>query len=222
MAESYPRHENKIEHPLVIRWLAHLFSIVFHPLFIPMYAAWYLVYVQPGIFSGFSAREKLMVVIRVGYNTIFFPALTVLLLKALGFSKSIFLRTQKERIIPIVATNIFYFWVYLVLKNQPEIPFVLTGFILGIFITSSVSLLANAYFKISLHGLGVGGLCGLMLVITLLGYSSSLFLPVMLVLLITGLVSTSRLIVSDHTPFEIYSGILVGVICQLIGFLIVI
>lgn len=213
---------NGIHHPGILKAIAYFFSIVLHPLFIPLIAAWYLVYIQPGVFPGFSPKEEMMVVIRVGYNTIFFPAVTVLLLKAVGFIKSIHLKTRRERIIPIIATNLFYFWVYLVLKNQPEIPFILTGFILGVFITSSAALLSNIYFKISLHALGMGGLCGLMLILILLGYSSSLFLPVMLVLLLTGVVCTSRLIVSDHTPFEIYSGVLVGIICQLIGFLLVI
>jgi hypothetical protein len=38
--------------------------------------------------------------------------------------------------------------------------------------------------------------------------------PLSLALLITGVVCTSRLIVSDHTPKEIYMGLLVGLVCQ--------
>ena len=35
----------------IVRMLAHLFSIVFHPLFIPVMAAYYLVFIQPGYFT---------------------------------------------------------------------------------------------------------------------------------------------------------------------------
>src|SRR6476620_6353056 len=145
-------------YPAAVRFTAHLVSYIFHPLFIPVIATWYLAFIQPGYFTGIAPREKLFIIIRVGYNTVFYPALTVLLLKALGFIDSVFLKTQRERIIPYVATNIFYFWMYLVFRNQPGVPSILTAFILGVFLASSVALLANIYFKISMHALGAGAL----------------------------------------------------------------
>ena len=216
-----PLFSSDLHFPWAVRMVAHLFSIVFHPLFIPVMAAWYLVYVQPGYFTGFSANEKTLVVLRVGYNTIFFPALTVFLLKAVGFIKSILLKTKRDRIIPYIATNIFYFWIYLVFKNNTEIPLILTGFIFGIFLGSSIGLLANIYFKISMHALGMGAFTGLILVIIFSGFQYLLFLPAMVVFLITGLVCTSRLIVSDHTPFEIYTGLLFGIICQFVAYIFI-
>ncbi|HXS58465.1 MAG TPA: hypothetical protein VN726_20190 [Hanamia sp.] len=204
--------------PLLARWLAHVFSFVFHPLFIPVIAAWFLAFIQPGYFTGIPPQEKMMIVIRVGYNTIFYPALTVLLLKAVGFIKSIFLKTQRERIIPYIATNIFYFWMYLVFKNQEQVPEILTTFIFGIFLASSVGLIANIYFKISMHALGVGALSGLMLIIIFSGFTYAVFLQAMLIFIIAGIVCTSRLIVSDHMPFDIYTGILLGIISQFISY----
>ncbi len=210
--------EKEITYPLIIKWLAHFFSFIFHPLFIPLIATWFLAFVQPGFFTGINTPEKQLIVIRVGYNTIFFPALTVLLLKALGFIKSIFLKTQRERIVPYIATNIFYFWMFLVLKNQPEIPAILTSFIFGVFLASSAALIANIYFKISMHALGMGALCGLMLIIIFSGFSYAIFLVVMLTLIITGLVASSRMIVSNHKPLDIYSGIVISILCQLIAY----
>jgi uncharacterized membrane protein YqaE (UPF0057 family) len=207
-----------IEQPLIVKWLAHVFSFVFHPLFIPVIAAWYLAFLQPGYFTGIPAHDRLLIVLRVGYNTIFFPAITVLLLKGVGFIKSILLKTQRERIIPYIATNIFYFWMYLVFKNQPEVPPILTAFIFGIFLASSLGLIANIYFKISMHALGVGALSGLMMIIIFSGLSYAIFLPAMVVFILAGLVCTSRMIVSNHTPFEIYSGLLIAVLCQLIAY----
>lgn len=208
----------QLHFPWILRFWAQFFSVIFHPLFIPVIGAWFLAFVQPGYFTGIPPHEKTMIVIRVGYNTIFYPALTVVLLKALGFSKSILLKTQRERIVPYIATNIFYFWVFLVFKNQPEVPVILTGYIFGAFLASSAALIANIYFKISMHALGVGSLCGLVLIIIFLGFTYSVFLTTMLVFLITGIVCTSRLIVSDHRPFDIYAGIVVAILCQLIAY----
>lgn len=200
-----------------LRIPAQLFSYIFHPLFIPVIATWYLAFIHQGYFTGIAPQEKLMIVIRVAYSTIFFPAITVLLLKALGFIDSIFLKTQRERIIPYVAANIFYFWMYLVFRSQPGVPSILTGFIFGVFLSSSVALLANSYFKISMHALGVGALSGLLLLLIFTGSPYSTFLSAIVVFLITGFVSTSRMIVSDHQPFDIYTGIFFGIICQVIS-----
>lgn len=211
---------HSLHFPLVVKATAQFFSVIFHPLFIPLIAAWFLAFWQPGYFTGISPHDKTMIVIRVGYNTIFYPALTVLLLKGLGFIKSIFLKTQRERIVPYIATNIFYFWMFLVFRNQPDVPVILTSFIFGIFLASSAALIANIYFKISMHALGVGSLCGLMLIIIFSGFTYAVFLMAMLVFLITGVVCTSRLIVSDHKPVDIYSGIFIAILCQLISYII--
>jgi len=213
-----PFLRNDINFPILVKGFAHFFSFIFHPLFIPVIATWFLAFLQPGYFTGISPQEKWWIVIRVAYNTIFYPALTVLLLKGLGFIKSIFLKTQRERIVPYIATNIFYFWMFLVFRNQPEVPVILTSFIFGAFLASSAALIANIYFKISMHALGVGSLCGLMLIIIFSGFTYAVFLMAMLVFLITGIVCTSRMIVSDHQPVEIYSGILIGILCQLISY----
>jgi hypothetical protein len=228
MIQNFSRHERvadstqAVSAPLhfswVLRFFAYFFSVIFHPLFIPVIGAWFLAFVQPGYFTGISPHEKIMTVIRVGYNTIFYPALVVVLIKALGFSKSILLKTQRERIVPYIATNIFYFWIFLVFRNQPEVPSILTSYIFGIFLASSAGLIANIYFKISMHALGVGSLCGLILIIIFSGFTFSIFLTTMLVFIITGIVCTSRLMVSDHKPLDIYSGIFISILCQLIAY----
>ena len=205
------------KYSLALQIPAQLFSYIFHPLFIPVIAAWYLAYIHQGYFTGITPHNKLFIIIKVIENTLVFPGATVLLLKAVGFIKSIFLKTQRERIFIYAAANIFYFWMYLVFRSQPEVPSILTAFIFGIFLSSSVGLFANIYFKISMHALGMGALCGLLLIIVFSGSAYNVFLAAMLVFLITGFVSSSRLVVSDHHPFDIYTGIFFGIICQLIS-----
>ncbi len=202
--------------PSVIKFVAHFFSYVFHPLFIPLYVTWFLTFVHPYLFAGFSVQQKTWLLIRISYTMVFFPLITVVLLKALGFIKSMLLTTQQDRIIPYIACGIFFFWAYLVFRNQPNIPTVLTAFTFAVFISSSVALMANIYFKISMHAIGMGGVLGLFLLI-MNSNTMLMTLPLSIAFLLTGIVCTARLIISDHTAKEIYAGLFVGIACQLVA-----
>jgi hypothetical protein len=68
-----------------------------------------------------------------------------------------------------------------------------------------------------MHAIGVGGLLGLMLVVFFTNTFSPVTLPLVITLLVTGLVCTSRLIVSNHTQKDIYLGLLYGILCQAVG-----
>jgi hypothetical protein len=204
------------KHSPIIRLLANFFSYAFHPIFIPLYVTWMLAFIHPTYFIGFSSMSKNKIFLLVAINAFAFPMIAVLLLKGLGFIDSIFLKTQKDRIIPYIASMTFFFWTQYVLREQNFVPRILVAFMFGVFISSSVALIANIYYKISMHAIGVGGMVGLFLVImqqnTMLMTGSLTF-----ALLITGIVCTSRMIVSDHQPKEIYAGLVVGLFCQFIG-----
>mgnify|MGYP003498121381 CR=1 FL=1 len=206
-------------HP-ALKFFAHFFSYLFHPIFIPVYVTWFLTFVHPGYFAGFSSHQKTWIIIRVAYSMVLLPIIVVLLLKALGFSKSICLKTQQERIITYITSNIFFFWAYLVFRNQPEIPKVITAFTFGVFLACSAALLFNIRMKISMHAIGVGGLTGLLLLV-MLSNTMMMGTPLSIGLLIAGMVCTSRMIVSDHTQKEIYYGFVLGFTSQIIAALIV-
>jgi hypothetical protein len=207
--------ENKYVHPL-LKWPANFFSYIFHPAFVPVYVIAFLVYFHPSYFSGFSERNKLQTVIISCINLVAFPLLTVLLLKALGFIDSIFLRTRKDRIIPYMACGIFFFWAYTVFKKQEIYPSIMPIFILGVFLAASAALIANIYFKISMHAIGMGGWLGIFFVIA---KENSMLMtwPIAVALLITGVVCTARLLVSNHTQRDIYVGLIVGFLAQVVA-----
>lgn len=204
------------QQPLIMRSIAQLFSYLFHPLFIPVYVTWFLAFVHPSYFSGFNDGGKKRVLVLIFINTVLFPAVTVLLLKGLKFIDSIFLQTQRDRIIPYIASMTFFFWAQYVLREQTHIPRILVAFMFGVFISTAAALIANIYNKISMHAIGMGGLLGLFLVI-MQQNTMLMTWPLSLAILITGFVCTSRMIVSDHNPKEIYSGLFVGIICQFAG-----
>jgi hypothetical protein len=165
-----------------------------------------------------AAKKQTLLIVFI--NAVAFPILAVVLLKAVGFIQSIFLKTQKDRIIPYMACGIFFFWAYLVFKNQTNYPLILSSFLLGVFLASSAALLANIYFKISMHATGVGGLLGIFLLIM---KSNTMLMtwPLCIAIAITGLVCTARLLISDHSTKEIYIGLIAGLLSQFVAAIVV-
>src|SRR5438132_1685659 len=84
----------------------------------------------------------------------------------------------------------------------------LPAFIFGAFLSSSAALIANIYKKISMHAIGCGGMLGFMFWIWAVDVSYAVTIPLCIVLLLAGIVCTSRMIISDHSEKEIYYGLL--------------
>ena len=199
-----------------ISFSAKLISVIFHPLVVGVVMAAYLLFIHPSYFIGFSDKMKMLKLLTVINNNVFFPLLVVALLKGLGFNKSILLPTQKDRIVPYIASITFFFWTYYIFRNQPETPRVLVYMCRGMFLAASAALVLNNYYKISMHGIAVGGLLGLTVVPIYDGTQDS-GLPVVIALIISALVVTARRIASDHHWFDIISGFILGFICQLLA-----
>ncbi|MBX9784416.1 MAG: hypothetical protein K2X48_14090 [Chitinophagaceae bacterium] len=205
--------ENYTLHPF-IKALGVFFSWLFHPLLLIVWVSWYLLYVNDLIFLGMDSFDRLKVFLRILSTSVFLPLITVLLLKGLGFIKSIQLRTQKERIIPYVACITFFFWSYYVSKQLDD-PGELRAFLLTLFITASAALIINNYMKISMHALGAGSLfCFFMLLLFHGRIEESL--PLLAVVFVSGIICSSRLIASDHYPFEVGFGFVMGFLIQLV------
>lgn len=195
---------------------AILLSYLFHPVFVPVYFMLFLLYVHPIHFLGYTSRERLLILLQSISMFSFFPLITVGLLKALGFISSIQLRDQKDRIIPLVASGIWYFWIWYVWKNIPGYPQVIIQYALGIWLSSIAALMLNTQFKISLHTLALGVTLCLLIQMAL---SENLYFGAWLsvAILITGLVASARLYLNSHRPPEIYWGLLVGALSVFIA-----
>ncbi len=196
---------------------AQIISYILHPLFIPTYFFMFLVYQFPYEFAGITVWQLKLKIFSVFWMTAFFPAFAVFLLWRTKLSDSIFLRTQKERIGPYFISMFFYWWMYYLSRTFTDQPAVLKFFYFGIFIATAAGVVINNFIKISLHGIAMGGALAA-IILTSFFYQTQLGLAISIVVLLTGLVCTSRFLVSNHTTTEVYSGLAVGVICQLIGY----
>jgi membrane-associated HD superfamily phosphohydrolase len=194
---------------------AKLFSYIFHPLFIPVYVILFLIF-EIRIFPDRDDWQKKLVVIQFLVSYTFLPLVTILLMKGLGFIQSIHLKAQKDRILPYIVCEIYYFWIWHVSKNLQYSKLVVM-FALAIFLACSLGLIFNAYIKISMHGISVGVL-SMFVLLAALNTNISFGLYVAIAFLIAGLTCTARLIDSDHSTKEIYAGFFVGATMQLVAY----
>jgi len=204
--------------PKVVKYVAHLLSYVLHPLFIPTYFFLFLMQVLPFEFVGISEWQLKMRLFSVAWLTAFFPAFAVFLLWRLKLSDSIFLRTQKERIIPYVITMFFYWWMYYLSRNFTDQPIALKFFYLGIFMASAIGMTVNNFIRVSLHAMGIAGLTMAVILVSIF-YPVNNAVWVLLAILLTALVISARLIVSDHTKKELIVGLFIGVFTQVAAYL---
>ncbi len=215
MVDQYNMEKSQ---PMIVKYLAHLLSYIFHPLFIPTYFFLYLMQVLPFEFVGITDWQLKMRLFSVAWLTAFFPAFAVFLLWRLKLSESIFLRTQKERIIPYVITMFFYWWMYYLSRNFTDQPIALKFFYLGIFVASAIGMTVNNFMKVSLHAMGIAGITtSIVLVSVFYPITNAIWVPLAIVL--TALVISSRLVVSDHSKKELVVGLFIGVFTQLAAYL---
>jgi len=201
----------------LLRVSAQFISYVFHPLFMPTVFFLYLVKIVPYEYVGITEWQLKLKIFSVFWMTAFFPAFAVFLLWRLKFSESIFLRTQKERVIPYVITMFFYWWMYYLSRTFTDQPIALKFFYFGIFIATSLGLIANNFLKVSLHAIGVSGLLTAVILVGYL-YPIDNFIWVTMASLLAGVVMSARMIVSDHTKQELGLGFAIGVFTQMIAY----
>jgi hypothetical protein len=201
--------------PLVVRGLANFVSYVFHPLFITAYVMAFMLYVHPYAFAGYTDKMKMLRLLSILVSTTLLPAFSVFLLWRLEFISSIHLRTQRERIIPYAIALIFYFWVWYVFRNLNS-PEAVKEFLLGVFLCVCAAWMANIAFKVSMHSIAVGGM---LMFIMLQAFKDAAIgqVYVSIALLITGIVCTARLMVGGHLRFEVYAGLFLGALAQVVA-----
>jgi len=141
----------------VLRGIAHVISYLFHPLFISCYVMAFLIFVHPYAFAGFDERTKVFRFLNVVFCDTFLPLFAVFLMWRLKLIHSVFLRSEKDRIIPYIVAMTFYWWTWMVFKNLPDIPVLAIRFLLGAFLAICGGWICNIFFKISMHAIAMGG-----------------------------------------------------------------
>ncbi|HEV3223081.1 MAG TPA: hypothetical protein VGZ90_09390 [Puia sp.] len=202
-----------------LRFFAHFFSILFHPLLISTYILAFLIFLHPSAFEGVDPHTKNLRMLSMLLFTVFFPCLSLFIAWRLKLIRSLSLENRQDRLAGFIVTMFFYFWASYVFRNLPDTPPVAAHFVLGTFLAVCGAWMCTIFYKVSLHAVAMGGLVGFAIIFSRQDvYASGLYLAIPV--LIAGIVCSSRLILGAHNRFEMISGFLLGILAQSVAWLI--
>lgn len=188
-----------------------LFSYLFHPLFISVYAI-LLYFIYGGAYFNYGAF--VVMTVQIVIITIFIPITFYYLLLSLGKVDSIMIAQTSQRRFPLIMHSIL---LVILLKRtvrldeHPELHF----FFLGCLVSTVTALvLVLLRIKASLHMIGISALAVFAISVSLHAHER-LIAPIVVLLLCNGLVATSRLTMKAHSQMELLLGTGIGVIPQL-------
>lgn len=191
--------------------LASFISYLFHPLFVPLYLGFLILNSQYILIHGSDLLIlKLLVKLSIYFvPAIGFAAIYMFLLKQFGIINSFKMKTKQERKIPLLFIFLLFGYIgYEILVNGYEHKSFALIFLIASF-SMFFALIINFRFKISLHSIGMAAATGYIYMI--IPYAKFNLMPVFIVsLILTGIVGSARLVLSSHSPIQVYMGFLLG------------
>jgi len=187
---------------------ARVFSTVFHPLFIPTIGTVILFNLNTYISYSTPAPAKRFILMVMFLNTAVAPLLAIYLFKRAGLIKSLEMKDRHERLLPLLASALFFMFTYF-LFTRVNLPSILYYYIMGATLLVLLCLIITFRWKISLHMTSLGGFTGLLIATSFLLKTDTTWL-IMLSVLISGLVGSSRILLKLHTQAQVYAGFLLG------------
>ena len=188
---------------------AKIISFIFHPVFIPLYGL-ILIFFTPTVYSYIPLPVKRLLLLTVSINNIILPLILLLFLKARNHILSWEMENKRERVLPLFIATILYAITSYIIIKIPTPAFIRTYFI-GIFFISSLITIINNWWKISIHAAALGALTALALMLSFWMYHSIIW-PLVIIIIVAGLILSSRLKLNSHTPAQIWFGFLLGFI----------
>lgn len=187
--------------------LAKIFSLTFHPLLIPVYGL-VIILSAPTLFGYLPFEVKKLLFFIVVINNVLLPLSVLPLLFNRKIITSWTINDRKERIIPLILTTVLYATTSFIIFKFP-IPLFLKSFLYSLGFLSLVVTLINLRWMVSLHSVGAGALLSIVLILSFKMYTPLVWYLIS-VIIIGGLVLSSRLQLDNHNPQEVWLGFLTG------------
>ncbi|OZV71076.1 hypothetical protein [Winogradskyella aurantia] len=187
-------------------------SFVFHPLIMPLLGVLFYFSKTPRFIPDPVMKAKVFSIVIL---TIILPVLLFFLLKTINKVDTIYLKSTRERLIPLLINCIIIILILLRVLPPNEI-LELYYFFLGI-LCSTLACFILAVFKIkaSIHMIAASGF--FMFAVALgVHYKININGTIALMMIILGAIATSRLHLNAHTNQELVIGMFTGFFPQFI------
>ena len=195
-------------------WTARVVSIVFTPFYLPLTGL-----VALYIFSYLNVLPlsyKLATLLFTYVFTILLPTLLIRLYRHYQGWTPLQIGHRQRLVIPYLISICCYSICYH-LMHVYHMPHFISSILMAALTVQMVCALINVWWKISIHTAAIGGVTGALLAFSLI-FNFNPVWWLCLVILLAGMVGTSRMILRQHTLAQVSAGFIVGLLC---GFLLI-
>jgi len=187
--------------------ISHVISTVFQPLLMPTYGVMLLfAYTYFGVVYSHKFWQ---IVTPVLFFSFLIPGLLIYMLYRIGILSDLSLKVRKERFYPYFITVLSYstLMIYYYRMQMPKWFLMMIAASIAIML---IAILITLIWKISAHMFGIGGIIGGVMSISYFVERSNPYYLFMILLIIAGMIGTSRLILKRHTLGQVIGGFLLG------------
>lgn len=188
---------------------AKILSTLFRPFYMPFIGMLLLFVFSYLSFLPFWTKMKIL--LTVYFLTILLPTLLINIYRNYQGWSPIELGAKERRLVPYLISFLCYFACYYVV-NLFHIPHSVGSVLVAAMTIEVLCTMINLKWKISSHMAAIGGVAG-----ALAAFAQIFtFNPVWwlcLVILLAGVIGTSRMILRQHSLAQVLAGFLLGIVC---------
>lgn len=191
---------------------AHVISMIFTPFCLPVVGMLVLF-----VFSYLSLLPwgyKGMVLAIVSIFTMLMPVVLITIYSKLQGKNKLDLSYKDHRMVPYVLSIMSYMCCIYVMRAI-NTPLFMSNIIIVALIIQVICAIINVWWKISAHMAAIGGFSGALLVFAIIFNFNPLWWFSLLILL-SGILGTSRMILRQHTLAQVVGGFVTGFLCSMI------
>jgi membrane-associated phospholipid phosphatase len=205
----------------ILNIVAEGWSIVLHPMLMPMYGILLFFHATPFNQIPISKTYTIIGIIGTIVLTWFIPVILLLCMRRMGEITSIHMHNNNERTKPYIYTLVCYgFWAYFMFSIM-KFPTIIFIIIVGAIAALTIVTIINHWWKISAHLTGIGGLLGGVCSFSM--YYATLSLPLIEIILALSLfLIYARIYTKAHTPMQVVCGFLLGLFCTFVPTLFIV
>ncbi|MBQ2298244.1 MAG: hypothetical protein II278_02560 [Bacteroidaceae bacterium] len=204
-----------MKNKLLIR-IAKVMSTLFMPLYAPMW-----VFIGLFLFTYLRLLPwgyKIFIISIVYVFTVFMPTVGITLFRLFKKWTHLELSHREHRHMPYVVALLSY-TACLVIMTRINAAMFFRGVVMAALVSQIICVIINVWWKVSTHMVGIGGLVGALNAFSILFFYNPVW-PFCVLLLLSGVLGTSRIILRQHSLAQVLTGFGIGYVCAMVFILI--
>lgn len=186
-----------------------MISLVATPFYMPLVG--FVVLFTFSYMNIMPLTYKLTLTLLIYFFTILLPTLLIRLYRKYQGWSSSELAQKERRMVPYVIAILCYFACNYLL-NVMRIPKFMTNLLMAAVMIQVLCAIINIWWKISTHSAAIGGFEGALMAFSFL-FSFNPLVWFSIILILAGMVGTSRMILRQHSLSQVVAGFLTGFVC---------